>query len=356
MATLAGLDTENSQLLAKCIEALKEEYSIKLQLEALPIKINKLRRRGRILDTKRRDNQTETSDLFLAYAKKGCLEFCRKVHQTFPREIRDVIYSYITGCQYVAIRSELKAWNHYNYFSSSHEAQLQHASESVDEDHWWNKDFVGAEMRREIGENYYRISCFEFGDEFENIPRFRVTDQWKLGFLPVDFVQKVEVSVTCDGSSFKRMDEAREQELPTDWGWDGYERGIILSTTTLMAHLELLFGFRPGTAISIKLKLDPYQEMSAFERQEFACENLVPLIFPTLQRLKNNGFKVRFILHASNSIPGTYHPNERNFTSAWCPRSVDELANDFFEYVEEQKKQDQRIALWEQEDELFGYE
>jgi hypothetical protein len=53
--------------------AHKEEHKIQLQLEALQLKLKKLRRHGKNLNTKAGVSQTATEDAMLAYAKDVCL-------------------------------------------------------------------------------------------------------------------------------------------------------------------------------------------------------------------------------------------------------------------------------------------
>jgi hypothetical protein len=144
----------------------------------------------------------ETADVLLAFAKHDCLELCNKVYKAFPREVRDMIYGYIIGCGAVDICSENhRAPHKCGYHSSNSENQHRLCSSGVDTDHWWKDDFVGAKMVREIGEHYYRESHFYFKEAFSELAKFRATDQFNLGFLPVHFVSEVEIVV---GRCFSR--------------------------------------------------------------------------------------------------------------------------------------------------------
>jgi hypothetical protein len=53
------------------------------------------------------------------------------------------------------------------------------------------------------------------------------------------------------------------------------------------------------------------------------CENAVPVVFPTVQRLRATGLKVRF-----KFVSMTYN-GSRTFTSAWNPVSSEELMKEF---------------------------
>ncbi|KAL7775681.1 hypothetical protein CFE70_009525 [Pyrenophora teres f. teres 0-1] len=58
--------------------------------------IKKLRLQGKTIKATWDLSEKETAKTFVIYAKKECLDLCAKVRKTFPREIRDIIYGYIT--------------------------------------------------------------------------------------------------------------------------------------------------------------------------------------------------------------------------------------------------------------------
>jgi hypothetical protein len=53
---------------------------------------------------------------------------------------------------------------------------------------------------------------------------------------------------------------------------------------------------------TINIKLEHYKDLSSLEILEFMCEDVVSFIFPTLQRLKGVGSRVRFVLSGGNMI------------------------------------------------------
>jgi hypothetical protein len=166
-------------------------------------------------------------------------------------------------------------------------------------------------MVREIGKNYYQTTHFRFEGNLNLLSKFRATDQWKLGFLPVSFVLCVEVSIQCKGDEFERIQEIEEIEEEAGHGWEvpavpswadggrsvisSVERTTLFKSDLLM-ELETLFSFRAGTTITIRITLATYKKPKLFERLEFMCENVVPVIFPFLQRLRDTGLRVRFVL------------------------------------------------------------
>jgi hypothetical protein len=333
-AAARKLSTVSSRLLPRNAlttfpRAIKEEHKIQLQLEALQLKLKKLRRHGKSLDTKADASRTATEDAMLAYAKNVCLEFCTKVHQTFPREVRDCIYGYITGCEDVMI-SELplpisRKGSRVPYFDSSCETEFRNHCRNLDPDHWWLAEFTGAEMVRELGENYYRTTCFHFKNSLNVVSKFRVTDQWNLGFPPVSFVSNIEVAIKCNGHRF---------EGTADDDWAG-SQGLRANAKVLLA-LESLFGFKTGTALTVNIYMSHHKELGEVEKLVSMDEDLVPLIFPTLQRLKETGLKVRLTIDTDrNSVWDPERPWDPDhpwkFTSAWNPTSLEDVTERFFE-------------------------
>jgi hypothetical protein len=316
---------------------LREERKLQIQMEDLQLRIKKLRRYGKALDEKSRMANWDGITAFEAYAKNECREFCNKVHKTFPREIRDIIYGYVTDTNNVAVSEPAskskKSSRPVTYFGSTSETQLRLCDYDEEADHWWDETFVGAEMVREIGENFYRTTCFQFEDKFDLIPKFRVTDQWNLGFIPAAFVSNVEVSINCDAHEFKKDDEDPWATAAHGWGWDTECNDRVpkaIPRSSILVHLESLFGFRPGTNITIEITMDRYRGINSDERQEFMCENIVPFLFPTLLRLRDTGLRVRFKTFVIMQCAWG-DDILRVFTSAWNPASVDEFTKNFFE-------------------------
>jgi len=148
--------------------ALKEEHGIQSQLDALQLKLKRLRHSGRKLDTELSKEHVKSDDAFKAYAKKTCLEFCAKARKTFPREVRDVIYTYVTGCKDVTI-SEPPCYkgNVYQhcYFRSQSQYHLVGSDPDNNLKHYWDAEFVSKDMVREMGEDYCRSVTFQFHDK-----------------------------------------------------------------------------------------------------------------------------------------------------------------------------------------------
>ncbi|CAN9136989.1 unnamed protein product [Alternaria sp. RS040] len=341
MATPPAPLSAGKSLRANCFKALKEERKTNSEQQDVHSKIEQLQDLEEFLYNKISADAEETADALLAFAKHDCLELCNKAYKAFPREVRDIIYGYIIGGKEVDISlGDRSAKHRVGYFSSNSETQHRLCSSKVDTDHWWKNDFVGAKMVREIGEHYYQESHFRFEVELSELARFRATDQFNLGFLPVHFVSKVEIVVDCRKYKFWPISSAkddafldgRQKQLRSDrkrCGWSGKK-----TQDDLLVELEYLFGFRPGTGITVRLRRSyPQIKATHLEDQEWMCHRVVPVIFPVLQRLKDTNCRARLIL-GTETDSGRDEDGYMPFASKWNPTSIEAITADFWEHVE----------------------
>jgi hypothetical protein len=315
--------------------ALKEERKTELRLEAAHNNVKKLRRHCKTLKETSATDKTGTADAFLAFAKNDCLELCTRVYKVFPREIRDKIYSYITGHEEVNISCRAGNWGYLTPVKYRiGELDVFFSPSESTTDHWWKPEHVGAEMVREIGENFYRSSCFVFHDNLAAVGPFRATDPWDRGFLPVDFVSKVEVSVDCNEFRFEHVDRAGLNTTPnhpsSQASYNTKERRDTSLNHTqdyLLVQLESLFGFKHGTALTIRISSHDREKRTVLEEQEWMSHNVVPVILPILQRLKEAGCRVRLLLSV-DTLWGV-----QTFTSKWNEVCLEAITKDFWEVI-----------------------
>ena len=325
-------------LLILICRALKQERKTELQLAAAQTKVKKLRRRCKKLQETSDGDKTETADAFLAFAKNDCLEFCTQVHKTFPREIRDTIYGYITGCEDVNVNHnnlhDPQDWSQaVRYYTKDWQDQLFVCPWENHVDHWWKSEYVGAAMVRELGESFYRSSCFVFQEDLAAFAPFRATDPWKFGFPPVDFVSLVEVRIECRKYKFKLADRTDadpsvdEPLLDSEISkmLDRQNAFIEVEQQQLLVQLESLFGFRPGTKITFKLLTCYAGKFTELEQQEWMSHNVVPVILPILQRLKTMGCRVRILLEVD------YFGPSKTFASSWDQICLEAITKEFWE-------------------------
>lgn len=208
-----------------------------------------------------------------------------------------MIYGYLHAQHEVYVR--WREWPGPGYFSSQSEAHWRRGTEQPP-DYWWNPEFTGALMVREMSEHYFRNVCIQFGDDFQSIPKFRITDQWRLGYTPSQVIANIGVTIRCGSYDFEGLELMREEESPWDQsasGWGGIESPPRRDPRSdLLSALELLFGFRQGTKISLRVWANRALKGTFLEKQKWMCDNVIPFILPTLQRFGEAGYKVRVII------------------------------------------------------------
>ncbi|KAI4916333.1 uncharacterized protein J4E92_009250 [Alternaria infectoria] len=333
MAPTTTTPSEIERLRAKCHEALKGASKTELKQKTLELQRQKLRDRDYLLREELCTDGFKAADALSAFAQADCLELCTKVQNAFPREIRDIIYSYITGDKDVSIACNVPWCHTCEWHSHSSRSLSCCVPEYVKAAHWWKREYMGAQMVREIGENYYRSSHFVFEHIITNVVPFRSVDHLGLGFKPVDFISDVEVTINCRDYRFEPMDRegnsiptdihARPADSEASWGGEPFRE----VPDRLLVELESLFGFRHGTAITINLSSKLCENATLLEQQAWMAYTVIPVIFPVLQRLKDAGCRVRILLSAKEEW------SKRSFTSKWNPKSSEVISQAVQEYV-----------------------
>ena len=280
-----------------------------MRLQDLQKRLRQLRRKGKSLQEASDDKKASAVKTLEKYAKTACREFCDNVYNSFPREVRDMIYGHLDPGEVTHIVHENIGWGGMSYFNSDSEAQL-HAPWEVVSGHWWEVECVGEHMRREVSEHYYRSVCFDFSQNFDLLARFRVTDQWKLGFIPADIVTNVSVTINCEDYDFDGL------EAPTvdNSGWGGDNSGSLSGHRPrhkLLSRLESLFGFKRGTKVRMQFSVGQCRKGSTLEKQQWLCDTVLPFAFPTIQPLHGAGYNICLVLSRADSFGLDY-----NFTTS----------------------------------------
>jgi hypothetical protein len=268
-------------------------------VKELKKKMRKLQRKSKVLSDDAAEKEKTTSQALESYAKVACRDLCEEIYNVFPREVRDIIYGYLHSQSKVRIVSDSADWGPI-YFTSVNEVQWHGqdpwgAKEQI-ADHWWRVECTGEYFRREMSEQYYRSTLFDFSDRFTLLPKFRCTDPWGVGFLPADIVMNIEVHILCYQYGFDGLEPASDgwSGTPT-WDCEQYE------TSKLLTGLEHIFGFAKGTKITLRTTVGRYKENNPLESQEWMCDTVLPFIMPTLQRLASSGLDIRIVLEAPSS-------------------------------------------------------
>ncbi|KAF1935130.1 hypothetical protein EJ02DRAFT_428708 [Clathrospora elynae] len=100
-----------------------------------------------------------------------------------------------------------------------------------------------------------------------------------------------------DENADEDADEGDAEDKTLQKKLKGFRReGRALQTSYEDKQTETLFGFISGTEFGINLLVDDGWITAALDKQEWECNFVVPIIFPTLQRLAATGAKVKIRL------------------------------------------------------------
>lgn len=128
------------------------------------------------------------------FAKTSCLSLCESICNNLPREIRDMIYEYLYDHDTIYVGPE--------YFTKTTQpCQLSLKA------HYWDNEYVGRDMQREIVESWYRTTLFYFYDKAANVKvtqQFLVTDKWGLGIEPRHFFCHARIELCMDNVLHRR--------------------------------------------------------------------------------------------------------------------------------------------------------
>jgi hypothetical protein len=205
--------------------------------------------------------------------------------------VRDIIYGHLNYLPEAHVDLDpLRGWEEVGYFVSTSEAEWQSAPHYTPRsNHWWEVEFVGCCLKREMSEHYYRSVRFLFDSHFEWLPRFRVTDQWNLGFRPVDIVLNIGVTIDCGDFTFEGLEPREDVD---DWSTVTGRR----SCDQLAMQLEHLFGFKQRTKIFVTITVDAVLNGGSLEAQAWMCKTVLPIILPTIRRLMSAGYNIQLTL------------------------------------------------------------
>jgi len=261
-----------------------------LRSQDLQKRLRQLRRKGKSLQEASDDKRASAAKTLEKYAKIACREFCDNVYNSFPREVRDMIYGHLDSREIAHVDQGSSSWGGLGYFDSASAAQWDAGGWREAPDHWWDVECVGEHMRRELGERYYRSVRFDFGQNFDLLSRFRVTDQWKLGFVPAVIGTNISVTIDCENYDFDGLEAPNVNT--GDWDTPPGNRPRY----KFLSRLEPLFGFKQGTKLSIKFSVGRCKKGDTLERQQWLCDTVLPFAFPSIHRLQGAGYNICVVL------------------------------------------------------------
>ncbi|KAI8931795.1 hypothetical protein NX059_011432 [Plenodomus lindquistii] len=120
-------------------------------------------------------------------AQKSCRLLCDRVC-SLPRELRDSIYAFVHPHETVPVASD--------YLDPSAQPR------GIDgTSHYWDKNYVGEQVQREMVESWYRTTLFHFKYGSHYTMRFFNFDRWQLGINPRNYVRKVKFEVIINSQA-----------------------------------------------------------------------------------------------------------------------------------------------------------
>jgi hypothetical protein len=178
--------------------AVRHERDIEAQLEDLQVQAKELRRKSKHLSLLYKKKLPETMSAITECTKLECRMLCDKVYDTFPREVRDIIYDQKLSVNSVSPPYMWGEGGRPAFGVSRSDRHWRTGAASDKLEHLWSADFLGNRVLLELLEWYYRATTFEFGQNWSFVPEFRSTDQWELCHVPADYVTNVEVTLDCN--------------------------------------------------------------------------------------------------------------------------------------------------------------
>lgn len=148
------------------------------------------------------------------------------------------------------------------YFSSNPTSQYDRMGSK----HYWNPEYVGQDVVRELADGFYSNSFFDFGDNFHLIDRLLKEDIWHLGLNPGSRISNVRIRLYHYSGS-KRIS-------PTD-----------------SESVKKLMAFKQGTQFYIEANL-PYQFFNGVQMINASYMQHFESNSPFIQQLKDAGYRV----------------------------------------------------------------
>jgi hypothetical protein len=111
-------------LTLKLNRALIDEGKVQAQLDTLRDQIKQLRHEGKELQQIMVTKKCATALVLKELAKAECRKLCDKVYCTFPREVRDIIYSHIYPQREASVDRPIRPYvnSSRTYFESTSES------------------------------------------------------------------------------------------------------------------------------------------------------------------------------------------------------------------------------------------
>lgn len=190
---------------------------------------------GQALEELKATLETQVQQRLKRYATLSCRNLCSRMTFRLPRELRDAVYQIILDPPTVHIHQRDYIIIRGQYFSTRYFPNSgSPVSDYLGRQYYWNVEYVGPRMQKELAETWYRTATFGLGFDRYLLEEFLTKDRWGLGIVPkqlitslvadVDMIESHARGYTVD-SMIKRLRLLL-----------GCERGVKLSVTIHNAH------------------------------------------------------------------------------------------------------------------------
>lgn len=231
-----------------------------------------VRARNHAMTLRRREIVLKTADD--KRLKDQCLSLCLAVQKRLPRELRDLIFGYLL-------------------LEDGVHARLFHYYNTLDPKaprHYWNEEFTGHDMLRELTESWYRSVRFDLDRSLDFLPHL---------LAQVDNTLKCTRQQLIGKASFKILQCDLDKWPAAD------ANGIPSPQSLLLKNMEYIFLLRPGARIYIILEspLPWFSESKNLqERQAQFLNRVLDIMFPTLERLQKAGYALALCIDPGSNV------------------------------------------------------
>ncbi|KAF2474449.1 uncharacterized protein BDR25DRAFT_352000 [Lindgomyces ingoldianus] len=229
------------------------------------------------------------------YAKAICLKLAAAFYVTLPREIRDLVYSYLTNSgnntDHVIIVCDGKP-------SFRNRSYCGRADTRTSKDSFWdisvleyylNSEYMGLAVAREIAEAYYQTNTFYF--DYHDLPllhKFLTLDRFGYGLVPAGLVRYLDIVLDgdygcpCNSRALCHCDVTQNATITPD--------------KAIRLILEQLLMVKTR---QISLRITVYIMDGLMKVKEFV--GILHIVFPIICRLKEHGFRVTLRSYTNRS-------------------------------------------------------
>lgn len=207
-------------------------------------------------------------------SKEECLRVCLALQTRLPRELRDIIFSYLL-------------------LEDGVHARLFHYYNTLDPKaprHYWNHEFTGNDTLRELTESWYHSVRFDFDRSLDFLPHLLAQVDTTLQCTRQQLIGKASFKILqCDLDRWPAADA----------------NGIPSPQVLLLKNMESLFLLRPGASIYLILEspLPWFSEAKNLEeRQVQFLARVLDIVFPTLERLNQADYSLAICVDPGSNV------------------------------------------------------